>query len=112
LSLSDNELFNYAANGGKIGNWCTISTSPGGTACTFYVKSRTSDPLLGPSYHGVPGGSGCVVGPGSWEGACWYNPRDGVDPKDGMKMCTNDTIANGAAMIRWGINNGRCDIPC
>jgi hypothetical protein len=68
LNMSDEELFNYAVTpGNRIGAFCYITTSlPGsGNACKYYAKEAAGG-------KGIPIGSGCVVGAGSYSGSCFY----------------------------------------
>jgi hypothetical protein len=68
LKMSDEELFNYAVTpGNRIGAFCYITTSPpgSGNACKYYAKEAAGG-------KGIPIGSGCVVGAGSYSGSCFY----------------------------------------
>jgi hypothetical protein len=112
MSMSDEDLFQYAVNAGKgvgprIYAYCFIqdATDLDGT-CNYYAKG---EPRPG---DGVPGiGTGCISGPGSWGGPPWYQDTIFLTDEERASMSTDDYIANGAAQIRWAIQNGICDAP-
>eukprot|EP00544_Gedaniella_sp_CCMP2646_P012785 CAMPEP_0202489972 /NCGR_PEP_ID=MMETSP1361-20130828/7516_1 /ASSEMBLY_ACC=CAM_ASM_000849 /TAXON_ID=210615 /ORGANISM="Staurosira complex sp., Strain CCMP2646" /LENGTH=394 /DNA_ID=CAMNT_0049119793 /DNA_START=558 /DNA_END=1742 /DNA_ORIENTATION=+ len=93
LSMSDEELFNYAVTpGNRVGAYCYIAASPVGSdnTCKYYAKEALNRT-------GIPLGSGCVAPP------CFYN-----DPA----MCTNSPVKNGAAQMRYAIRHKICGVPC
>ena len=113
MSISDKDLFDYALKAGKgegprIYAYCYIQDATGkpGAACNYYAKGEPDGVEAG--YDGVPEGTGCIVGPGSWGGRCWYANASYLTVEERESMCTDNYIANGAAQIRWAIQNGLC----
>jgi hypothetical protein len=112
LKMSDQDLFQYAVDASedkvpKIGKYCWITDGRGqGGACNFYAKARPDAIDVG--LDGTPAGTGCINERGST--FCWYDNLAHLTIDERKSMCTDDYIANGAAQIRWAIQNGLCDV--
>ena len=108
LSLSDEDLFNFALPG-PIGTYCHV-INPEVGACDYYVrgsKIREAD------YTGIPflsttlTGTGCVDTRGT--SSCYYQSSSyDLTQEERDSMCTTSVVANAAAQLRYGIMNGRC----
>jgi hypothetical protein len=112
MSMSDKDLFQYMVNAGTgegphIYAYCFIQDATGlRGACNYYAKGEPD--AVEPGYDGVPEGTGCIAGPGSWGGSCWYKNSSYLTAEERKSMCTDDYIANGAAQIHWAIKKGCC----
>jgi len=112
-ALSDQELYNRATGGNRIGYWCYIEEFPPGGVCKHYAKGRPNQ-LDG--YDGVPrtmpgdGGTGCVneVGGFNW---CSNPNVSYLTAAELADMCTtgpDHLVNNAAAQIRWALRHGMC----
>lgn len=119
LRLSDQDLWDSAANGNVIGLYCKIEFKE--ESGFWYATGRPG--LQG---DGVPrscfsdGGNGLIDGDGPYycyiQNSHWiswkYDYIDDDPLADRAQMCTEDLVHNGAEQIRWALNNGYCDDFC
>eukprot|EP01025_Chloroclados_australasicus_P058716 TRINITY_DN739_c0_g1_i8.p2 TRINITY_DN739_c0_g1~~TRINITY_DN739_c0_g1_i8.p2 ORF type:complete len:235 (-),score=13.72 TRINITY_DN739_c0_g1_i8:772-1410(-) len=111
---SDWALF-WMGRNGLLGD-CKVSDSRNsGSFCDFYVTSSIHGQG---SYKGYPlntdcRGTGCVKAPDYPKGisTCWYSQAEygGAINQISNIFCTEDGIANGAAMLRHAIQNDACN---
>jgi len=109
LGLSDAKLYELASGGKKIGKYCYIH-DPASGACNKYVKGRRS-PTTG--YDGVPRttedkGTGCIKDDAS-SFCFFYDTTYPLTDAERSSMCTSNQVANAAAQLRYGIENGYCN---
>ena len=108
--FTDCQLVSAAMDGNRIGKYCRVARGGPFTTCSYYVKGRASS-LSG--HAGIPRtandelGTGCV----STGGYCFFYDERYVFETNAQResMCTNDWIANAAAQLRWGMENGLCE---
>lgn len=112
LKLSDGELWDLALHG-RIGKYCYIQDARNGDGvCRYYAKA-IPDINRGDAggHDGTPEGTGCIYdrkGP-----ACFFESPVKVEltQEEMDSMCTSSKIKNGAAQLRYALENGLCTDP-